>query len=391
MTGASTPTPISRNATLTKLSAVRSPQSAVSSETPDQLGFRLPAEWEPHAATWLAWPHNLDTWPDQFTAIPPLYCTMVAALHTHEDVHICVNDAAAAEQVLGLLEQAGIDGGRVRFFLIPTNDAWARDHGPIFITRERLGQTEIALVDWIFNTWGGKYPPWDADDAVPQHVAAALSMPRFVPGIVLEGGSIDVNGCGTLLTTESCLLNPNRNPSLTRRDIEHRLKSYLGVRHIGWLGEGIVGDDTDGHIDDVARFVGPTTVVCAVEEDPTDVNYLPLQENFARLQGMHDQDGRRLTIVPLPLPGPVYAGQERLPASYANFYIANGVVLVPTYDHRNDRRALDVLQELFPSRRVVGIPCRDLVVGLGAIHCVTMQQPAADRIWRSEHKGEPEA
>ena len=281
----------------------------------------------------------------------------------------------------------GIDCSQISLHLIPTNDAWARDYSPIFITRQQAGQTEItteiALIDWMFNTWGGKYPPWDADNAVPQHVAAALSMPRFAPGLVLEGGSIDVNGCGTLLTTESCLLHPNRNPSLSKQTIEDSLKSYLGVQNVLWLGDGIAGDDTDGHIDDIARFVNPTTVVCAVEEDPTDVNYLPLQDNVARLQAMRDQAGRPLTIVPLPMPGPVYSGRERLPASYANFYIANNVVLAPTYDHPNDQQALDILQELFSTRRVVGIPCRELVVGLGAIHCVTMQQPTADRAWQS--------
>jgi agmatine deiminase len=289
-----------------------------------------------------------------------------------------VNDAEAAGQVRHLLAQAGVDLRRVTVYEIPTNDTWARDHGPIFLTRTSNGQTDIAVTDWIFNSWGGKYGPWDLDDVVPQQIATQLGLPLFEPGIVLEGGSIDVNGRGTLLTTEACLLNPNRNPSLTRADIEEYLRAYLGVTKILWLGDGIVGDDTDGHVDDLARFVNPTTVVCMVEDDPTDVNYAPLRDNFTRLQCMTDQDGRPLHVVSLSMPSPVEYEGNRLPASYANCYIANGIVLVPTYACPNDRRALATLQELFPNRRVVGIPCSDLVWGLGAIHCVTQQQPAAD-------------
>ena len=338
----------------------------------------MPAEWEPHAATWLAWPHNLDTWPGKFAPIPGIYVAMVKALHTHEQVNICVNDAEAAAHVRHLLTQAGVDLSNVTLYEIPTNDTWARDHGPIFLTRPSGRQTELAVTDWIFNSWGEKYGPWDLDDVVPQKIAARFGLPLFEPGVVLEGGSIDVNGRGALLTTEACLLNPNRNPSLTRTDIEDYLRAYLGVTKILWLGEGIVGDDTDGHVDDLARFVDPTTVVCAVETDPADVNYAPLRDNFARLQRMTDQDGRPLRVVPLCMPGPVEYAGNRLPASYANFYIANSVVLVPTYAHANDQQALATLQELFPAHRVVGIPCTDLLWGLGAIHCVTQQQPAGE-------------
>ena len=376
------PTPISPSAISTKRGAGR--HTLEPAQTPASLGVRLPAEWEPHAATWLSWPHNVETWPGRFAAIPPLFCAMVGALHLHERVHICVNDAATGRLVGSQLGRAGVDVDRLRVYELPTNDAWARDYGPIFVTRPSRGgpgRTELALTDWSFNSWGGKYPPWDLDDAVARHIATLLAIPRFVPGLVLEGGSIDVNGCGTLLTTEACGLNPNRNPALTRQDIETALRAFLGVHKIVWLGEGIAGDDTDGHVDDIARFVNPTTVVCAVEDDPLDLNYRPLQDNLARLRRATDQDGRRLTVVPLPMPGPVLSegtDAHRLPASYANFYIANGLVLVPTYDQPNDQRALDILQSLFPDRRVLGLPCTDLVLGLGAIHCVTMQQPAAD-------------
>ena len=344
--------------------------------TPAQLGFRMPAEWEPHVATWLAWPHNQETWPGRFSAIAAVYARIIAALHQSERVHICVNDPASAHRVRHTLEAAGVDLSRIGLYEIPTNDAWARDHGPIFLTHESHNKTELGLTNWTFNAWGAKYPPWDLDNAVPNHIARRLNLAPFTPNMVLEGGSIDVNGQGMLLTTEACLLNPNRNPTLSRSDIEHTLSAYLGIRHIGWLGDGIVGDDTDGHVDDLARFVNPTTVVCAVEDDPTDVNYTALQDNLHRLRSMHDQRGHPLHVVPLPMPGPVEYEAERLPASYANFYIANSTVLVPTYDHPHDHTALSILRELFPGRRVLGIPCTDLVLGFGALHCVTLQQPA---------------
>jgi len=342
----------------------------------------MPAEWEPHAATWLAWPHNLDTWPGKFSPVPQIYVEMIRALYQYEPVNLCVNDAQSAAHARHLLTQAGVDVDRVIFHEIPTNDTWARDHGPIFLTRLQGGRTELVVTDWIFNSWGEKYGPWDLDDVVPQKIAAHFGLVVFEPGIVLEGGSIDVNGRGTLLTTEACLLNPNRNPSLTRTDIEDYLRAYLGVTKVLWLGEGITGDDTDGHIDDLARFVDPTTVVCAVEDDPADANYALLRDNFVRLQSMTDQEGRPLRVIPLCMPGPIEYEGRPLPASYANFYIANGVVLVPTYAHPNDQRALATLQDLFPARRTIGIPCTDLVWGLGAIHCVTQQQPFADCAWK---------
>ncbi|MGH7703437.1 MAG: agmatine deiminase family protein, partial [Gemmatimonadales bacterium] len=258
----------------------------------------------------------------------------------------------------------------------PTNDAWCRDHGPVFVQRTVDGRREEAIVDWGYNAWGGKYPPFDADDVIPTRIGQEFGIPVFHPGIVMEGGSLDVNGRGTLLTTESCLLNPNRNPSLDRPQIERHLRDYLGVTHILWLGDGIVGDDTDGHVDDLTRFVDPTTVVTALEEDPRDENHTPLRENHRRLLGMQDQDGRPLRVVTLPMPRPLFQDGHRLPASYANFYIANGVVLMPAYDQERDDAARQTLQPLFPTRRVIPINSVDLVWGLGSFHCVSQQWPA---------------
>ena len=352
-------------------------------KTPMGLGFRMPAEWEPHEATWLAWPHNPETWPGRLKFIPPIWIQMIKPLHVHEKVHVCVNDEAMEKEVGAILKRHDI-GQNVFIHRIPTNDAWARDHGPIFVKRDDVGARSsrpgggtppLQILDFIFNSWGQKYGPWDLDDVVPQRVAEYLKMPCIQPGIVLEGGSIDVNGKGTLLTTEQCLLNKNRNPHLTKNEIEQYLTDYLGVTNILWLGDGIVGDDTDGHIDDIARFVNSTTVVTVAEEDPADENYKPLQDNLKRLQSMKDQDGKPLNIVTIPMPGPVIYQDQRLPASYANFYIGNGVVLVPTYKHPNDQRALEILKGLFPKRRIVGIDAVELVWGLGAFHCVTQQQP----------------
>ncbi len=340
------------------------------------LDYRMPAEWELHLATWLAWPHNTITWPDQLPQVQDIFLRMIAALHVQETVHLLVNDTATAVQVKQQLHCHGIRLERVVLHEWPTADAWLRDSGPIFVTTTCGGAQPVAMSDWLFNAWGGKYVDLQADNDVPQRVAAFLDIPRFEPGIVLEGGSIDVNGQGSCLTTEQCLLNPNRNPHLQCSDIERYLHDYLGVRHVIWLGQGIAGDDTDGHIDDIARFVNPTTVVCVLEEDPQDANYAVLQDNYRRLQAATDQDGHALQIMPLPTPGHIGPGAGRLPASYANFYIANGVVLVPTYDHPNDQKALTILQHLFPDRRVLGLHCEPLVWGLGAIHCVTQQQPA---------------
>src|SRR5438094_6818302 len=262
---------------------------------------------------------------------------------------------------------------RVTFYRIPTNEPWCRDHGPIFLTRDR--DPKLALVDWDYNAWGNKYPPFNLDEVVPTRVAEVLKVPVFYPHMILEGGSIEVNGAGALLTTESCLLNKNRNPNLSRDEIEARLRDYLGVRDILWLGDGIAGDDTDGHIDDLARFVSEKTVVTAVEENRGDENYEPLQENLARLQAMKIND-RAIEVITLPMPKKIMREGLRMPATYANFYIANSCVLVPTFADPADEAALSILRESFPNRRVIGIDCRELIWGLGAFHCLTQQQPA---------------
>ncbi len=345
--------------------------------TPQTLGYRMPAEWEPHAATWLAWPHNAETWRDHLSQVQAIYVQLIEALQTSETLHLLVNDEAAAAYVQAMLEQRGLLSPQVVLHPYPTVDAWLRDSGPIFVTSASNSSAPLAAIDWQFTAWGGKYPDMFPDNAIPQYVTAKLNLTRFEPKMVLEGGSIDVNGLGTCLTTEQCLLNPNRNPHLQRTDIERYLHDYLGVRHTIWLGEGIAGDDTDGHIDDIARFVGPKTVVCVLTDDPDDVNYAVLQDNYHRLQTARDQDGRRLEVIPLPMPGHIGPAAEPLPASYANFYIGNRVVLVPVYDHPNDAAALHILRRLFPTRRVIGIACEPLVWGLGAIHCITQQQPKA--------------
>jgi agmatine deiminase len=350
---------------------------------PARCTFRMPAEWEPHKATWLSWPHNPATWPDAFEPVPPIFAQMAAELSVGEEVHILVPSERVEHSARELIAQAvtRVPGARpdaVVLHRIPTNDSWMRDHGPIFVEETDLesGVCRQAALDWEYNAWGGKYPPFDLDNAVPRAIAREFQLPVYSPGMVLEGGSIDPNGAGCLLTTEACLLNPNRNPHLQRGEIEAALKGWLGVSKVLWLGDGIVGDDTDGHVDDITRFVSRDTIVTVVEPDPADENHEPLAENRARLALMTDAQGRPFRIVELPMPGPVYFEDRRLPASYANFYIGNEVVLVPVYRHANDGAALQILAELFPGRRVIGIDCTHLVWGLGAFHCVTQQQPA---------------
>ena len=344
--------------------------------TPRTAGYRMPAEWERHEATWLSWPRPEGiSFPGLYARIPALWVRMAAELAAGELVRVNVLDEADERAVRAELAAVpGLDPERVVLHRVPTDEPWCRDHGPIFVVR--ADPPALAVVDWGYNAWGGKYPPYDRDDRVPAAVAAILGVPRFAPGMILEGGSIDVNGRGTVLTTEACLLNPNRNPALGRAAIERRLADFLGAPAVVWLGDGIAGDDTDGHVDDIARFVGPRTVLAAVEPDPADPNHAPLADNLARLRAARDQDGRALEVVALPMPGAVAREGHRLPASYANFYVANAVVLVPTFAHRNDAAALAVIARCFPGRRVVGIDARELVWGLGAFHCVTQQQPA---------------
>ena len=345
------------------------------SADPRGAGYRMPAEWEPHAATWLAWPHNLDTWPDDLKRVQQTWVEMIRTLAVGETVDLLVNDASSETEVAVRLGRGGVDTRRVTFHRIPTVDVWIRDYGPTFITRADQSAA-LAFVNWRFNAWGMKYPEYVADDTVPLRLNEALGLPAFTPGIVLEGGSIDVNGAGLCLATEECLLNPNRNRGRTRQDIERLLRSALGLQRVLWLPAGMAGDDTDGHIDNLARFVDTDTVVCVVEPDPQDENHRALQENYRCLTSATEPHGRRLRVVPLPQPDPVMAGDDRLPASYANFYIANGVVLVPLYGGSRDQAALDILAPLFPGRRVAGIDARALILGLGGIHCVTQQQPA---------------
>ncbi len=347
--------------------------------TPAELGFRMPAEWRPHTATWLTWPKDPLTWPERVPQVEEIYLQMMAALTPHEAVNLLVDDENAERSVSS---RCNFSGARnIKFHRIPTVDSWIRDYGPNFLVND---SGELAYNDWIFNAWGNKYEELKKDDAIPKQLEPILKLRRFEPQIVMEGGSIEVNGEGCVLTTEQCLLNSNRNPQLTKDEIEQYLRQYLGVEKVLWLGEGIVGDDTDGHIDDIARFVAPNTIVCAVEEDPEDANYELLQDNLRRLQAMTDANDRPFEIVTLPMPG-VVGGEstdnrnlDRLPASYANFYIANGVVLAPVFGHANDTRALEILQKLFADRRVVPINCEPLVWGMGTIHCVSQQQPRSN-------------
>jgi agmatine deiminase len=345
------------------------------SPSPRSLGYAMPAEWAPHRATWLAWPHNLETWPTQLERVRDIWIQMVAALSPHEQVHLLVNDERIEQEVSARLKLARVAMANVTLLKIPTVDVWMRDYGPTFVTRDSREQP-LAFNDWIFNGWGGKYQEYFDDERVAREMASLLKVPVFTHPLVLEGGSIDVNGAGTLLITEQCLLNENRNPQLSRAEIEEFLKSALGVDCIVWLGEGIVGDDTDGHIDDIARFVDPTTVACILEANSQDENYEYLQDNYERLKHATDQNGNKFSLVTLPCPAPVYYEGSRLPASYANFYIANGVVLVPVFDDPNDGKAVGILQEVFTDRKVIGMRCDDVVAGLGAIHCVTQQEPA---------------
>ena len=336
----------------------------------------MPAEWEPHVGTWFSWPRPEGiSFPGKYETVPPVYAELIKHLVQVEEVHLNVWHEEMKQWVRSLLVKNKVPLQNVSFHHFPAYEPWCRDHGPIFVVQDRAGVRQRAVVDWDYNAWGGKYPPFDLDDAVPQHVAKLRNLPLFSPGIVMEGGSIEVNGRGTLITTEACLLHPNRNPHLGKSQIEQYLRDYLGVKNILWLGDGIVGDDTDGHVDDLTRFVNPTTVVTVVEPDPADENYHPLQENLRRLQTLRDEVNRPLRVVELPMPRKLEHDGQRLPASYANFYIANGLVLVPTYRDPNDRVALEILQREFQDRRVIGVDSMELIWGLGSFHCISQQEP----------------
>lgn len=340
---------------------------------PAEQGFYFPAEWAPHEATWLSWPHNPNTWPGKIESIYPAYCEFVKLLSEGEKVNINVADRSMAEEAAEMIKAAGADMSRIFFYENPTNDAWCRDHGPAFLLNRT--SSEKMIVDWGYNAWGGKYPPFDKDDVIPTRIGAQIGIAVAHPGIVMEGGSVDFNGNGVVLTTTSCLLNPNRNPHLNQKEIEQYLKDYYGVQQIWWLADGIIGDDTDGHIDDLTRFVSENTVVTVVEENPDDDNYAPLQKNLDILRSLAINDAP-LTIYTLPMPSPVYYQGQRLPASYANFYISNKYVIVPVFDDPNDGKALEILQTCFPDRIVKGINSVDVIWGLGSFHCLSQQEPA---------------
>src|SRR5438270_5474294 len=346
-----------------------------SNKTPAALGYRMLAEWEPHAATWLSWPRREGiSFPDSFDRVLPALRELVGALSESEPVCINVINGAHEAEARAVLDPLPHQEC-ITYYEIPTNHPWCRDHGPIFLTRDV--DPKLAIVDWDYNAWGNKYPPFDLDEVVPTRVSEILKVPVFYPQMILERGSIEVNGAGALLTSESCLLNKNRNPNRSRAEIEQRLRDFLGVREILWLGDGIEGDDTDGHIDDLARFVSETKIVTVVEENSGDANYQPLQDNLNRLSGFGaSRTGTKFDIVTLPMPKKIVREDLRMPASYANFYIANSCVLVPTFADPTDEVALSILGKCFPKRRVAGIDCRELIWGLGTFHCLTQQQPA---------------
>jgi agmatine deiminase len=348
------------------------------------ISNRMPAEWAPHAATWIAWPHNVEDWPGKFQPIPWVYSEIVRHLSRVEDVNILVADVTAEKRVATMLKRAGANLARIHFRCWPTDRVWLRDSGPIFV-KSHAG--DVSITNWHFNAWA-KYDNWRRDDQIPQHVAKLYDMPQVKPEIllpngkshrlVLEGGSIDTNGEGIMITTEECLLSEiqQRNPGISREQLEHAFAEHLGIEKVLWLNRGCAGDDTHGHVDDITRFVAPNTILTAVEPNVADENHLPLAENLDRLRSARNLQGGAFDILELPMPAPVIFEGQRLPASYANFYIANGLVLVPTFNDPNDRRALNILADCFPDREIVGIHCVDLIWGLGALHCMTQQEPA---------------
>lgn len=343
------------------------------SKTPKELGFYFPAEFAQHEATWLSFPHKEASWPGKINSIYPNYSAFVKELSLSEKVRVNVNDEAMKTFAVKRFEKAGVYMQQVEFFIHPTNDAWCRDHGPAFLLNKNT--SEKAIVDWGYNAWGNKYPPYDLDDVIPTVIAKQFNLPVFYPDIVMEGGSVEFNGKGTLLTSTACLLNPNRNPHLNQTQIEKYLCDYYGVEQVLWVDEGIIGDDTDGHIDDTVRFVNENTVLTVVEENKNDENYDLLQHNLKQLKKMRLLNDQQLNIVELPMPDLVIYEDQPLPASYANFYIANKSVIVPTYRSAKDDKALQIIQQCFPDRKVVGIDSTDIIWGLGSFHCLSQQEP----------------
>ena len=349
------------------------PWSMDNMNSPKQSGFHFPAEWHKHTATWLSWPHKEASWPGKIDLIYPRYCEFIKVISEGELVRINVKNEQMAAFAKQQLLVAGVDLRRIEFFEFETNDAWCRDHGPAFLINTETKQK--AIVDWGYNAWGNKYPPFDLDDVIPTKIGERFGLPVYHPGIVMEGGSVDFNGAGTLITSTACLLNVNRNPHLNQQQIEEYLQNYYGVEQVLWVGEGIIGDDTDGHIDDTVRFVNEDTVVTVIEEDKNDANYQLLQDNLEMLKKMRLPNGKQLNIVELPMPREVIYEDQHLPASYANFYIANSAVVMPTFRCDRDAIALDILQGCFPDRKVVGIDSTDIIWGLGSFHCLSQQEP----------------
>ena len=346
-----------------------------SGQTPKSLGYSFPAEFAKHDAIWLSWPHKEESWPGKIATIYPSYCAFVKTVALTERVNINVGTDKMRQAAAKMLELAGVDMSRVQFFLHPTNDAWCRDHGPSFLIRNNAEHPK-AIVDWNINAWGGKYPPYDLDDVIPTRIAEQLNLPIFYPEIIMEGGSVDFNGAGTVITSTCCLLNENRNPHLNQSQIEQYLGDYYGIEQVLWVSEGIVGDDTDGHIDDTVRFVNEDTVLTAVESNVLSENFDLLQQNLKELKAMRLANGKQLNIVELPMPADVIYEGQLLPASYANFYISNGHIIVPTYQCKQDDQAMQIIQSCFPTRKVVGIDSTDIIWGLGSFHCLSQQEPS---------------
>ena len=355
---------------------MRSIDISASPLTPQQLGYYFPAEFAPHEATWLSWPHKESSWPGKIHTIYPAYCRFVKELTLSEQVCINVCNTGMQEFAMQSLAKEEVDLSRVSFFLHPTNDAWCRDHGPAFLIHASANHKKV-IIDWDYNAWGGKYPPYDLDDVIPTIIGKHYNIPIYHPGIIMEGGSVEFNGAGTVLTSTACLLNSNRNPQLSQQQIEEYLRHYYGIEQVLWVDEGIIGDDTDGHIDDTVRFVNKDTVLAVIEEERHDENYIPLQHNLKQLQSMRLLNGKQLNIVELPMPDAILHEGQRLPASYANFYIANTSVIVPTFQCNKDDRALQIIQECFPTRKVVGIDSTEIIWGLGSFHCLSQQEPIA--------------
>ena len=345
-------------------------------KTPKELGFFFPAEFYPHKSTWLSWPHKELSWPGKIEKIYAPYAQFIAEVSNGEEVNINVVSVEMKDFAMSYIEKTNANLDMINFYIHPTNDAWCRDHGPAFVINHHSLEHKKAIVNWNYNAWGDKYPPYDLDNEIPLHIAKEERLPVFNPGIVMEGGSVEFNGKGTVLTSKSCLLNKNRNPHLNQSQIEEYLKNYYGVNQVLWIDEGIVGDDTDGHIDDTVRFINENTVLAVVENNKNDENYHILQHNLKQLKAMKLSDGSPLQVIELPMPEPVYYDGCRLPASYANFYIANKSVIVPIFNGENDKRALDIIKKCFPNRNVIGIDSTDIIWGLGSFHCLSQQEPA---------------